>query len=199
MSQRRYADLVQHFRETGQLAAEAQRIKDAAFADRLRVRDPQAYARLLSQFFHAVTHAVARLFPDAPTGRDIYALIDQGDADAVMRAIAFLDADPRFFRSGYLKSALIVRLKRARLTEVDCSMLRRIVLQAVAPPGTSPLKAYIRLAVRVANDDLVTQLSGLHAHPDPNVRGRARAMLTALASPRPPNKPTKAKREPRCP
>jgi hypothetical protein len=56
--------------------------------------------------FHARRHDVAAVIPPAPR-------VSRGDPSAVEAAVTFIEADPWFFRSGYIKRWLMESLSRA--------------------------------------------------------------------------------------
>lgn len=60
--------------------------------------------------------------------------------------ICFLEVDPRFFRSGYIKQVILTRLKRSVLCEHDQRRLRGVCVDAVSRRGGREFKYYCRLA-----------------------------------------------------
>lgn len=86
----------------------------------------------------------------------------EGDADAVEEAIRFLEADARFFRSGYIKADLCNQLKRLSLSEQDRERLRRVILGVVEDhrPGIRrETRHFGRLAAAVADGALIAELA----------------------------------------
>src|SRR5690349_20995794 len=57
--------------------------------------------------------------------------LSQGDAEAVELAIQFLEEDPWYYRSGYIKERLIQRIKRASLSPDQRSRLRDVIIEVV--------------------------------------------------------------------
>ena len=97
--------------------------------------------------------------------------------------ITFLEVDPWFFGSGYLKEKMIQRLKQATLTEVQKARLRTVSLDAVLRRPHREFKHYCRLARAVRTPDFVGNVERIAANPkDGAQRYRARSMLEALAS-----------------
>jgi len=95
-------------------------------------------------------------------------------------AIEFLEADPWFFRSGYIKGALIRMINRLSLTAEQAGRLRSVVLNIVDRRDGQEFRAYCRLARRVDGADLRQSLQDRLAHADSAVRRRAGWVLSAL-------------------
>lgn len=93
-------------------------------------------------------------------------------------AILFLEADPWFFRSGYLKVELIRSLKRATLSERDVMRLGFVLLRAVDRRHRREFRSYCRLAAHVKTPELVERLRERLAADDTEVCRRARWMLS---------------------
>lgn len=97
--------------------------------------------------------------------------------------ITFLEVDPWFFRSGYLKETMIRRLKRAPLTDVDKARLRTVCLDAVLRRPHREFKHYCRLARAVQTPDFAGNLERiLEMSEDGSQRYRAGKMLQVMAS-----------------
>ena len=56
------------------------------------------------------------------------ALLVAGDAKVIESAVTFLEVDPLFHRSGYIKADLLRHLKKVQLSEDQKSRLRRVVI-----------------------------------------------------------------------
>jgi len=94
--------------------------------------------------------------------------------------VCFLEVDPHFFRSGYLKQDLLTRIKRSKLTAPIKRRLHAVLLDAVHRRGTREFKYYCRLAAAVADDGLRGQLEALAAEGTSARTSRARRMLVSL-------------------
>ena len=106
------------------------------------------------------------------------------DSDLLEFAVCFLEVDPWFFRSGYLKQILLTRLKRSELVEPFKQRLRGVLGDAARRRGTREFKYYCRLAVALANQQLVGELEALCSNTDTAVAQRARMMLEAIRNQR---------------
>lgn|SRR5215831_8198277 len=97
-------------------------------------------------------------------------------------AIDFLEADPWFFRSGYIKARLTRLINRLSLTAEQVDRLRSVVLNIVDRRDGQEFRAYCRLARHVDGADLRHHLRDRLAHADSGVRRRAGWVLDALGT-----------------
>ena len=102
------------------------------------------------------------------------------DSELLEFVVAFLEVDPWFFRSGYLKQILLTRLKRSDLSEPLRQRLRRVLIDAARRRGTREFKYYCRLAVSVADQELESELEVVRAGTDAAAAHRAKMMLEAI-------------------
>ena len=91
--------------------------------------------------------------------------------------VCFLEVDPWFFGSGYLKENFLTRLKQSDLDEATKGRLRRVLLDAVDRRGTREFKRYCRLAAVIGDEDLVSALEKASENTDGAVASRAKFML----------------------
>lgn len=109
-----------------------------------------------------------------PGFRETFHRLKSGEADDLEPLIAFVEADPIFFRSGYMKADCIRLLKRQNLTEHEADRLRQALLKVVDQRDRREFRHFCRLARAVDSPDLRAALrERLLTHPDPNVRRRA--------------------------
>ena len=94
--------------------------------------------------------------------------------------VCFLEIDPWFYSSGYLKQIFLTRLKRSDFDEATKERLRRVLLDAVHRRGTREFKYYCRLAAVVADADLVSALEKASEDTDGAVASRAKLMLDRI-------------------
>ena len=108
-------------------------------------------------------------------------LLKGGDHSHLEQAIAFLEADPWFFGSGYEKVHLIRYIKPPMLTPSDTARLQNVVLHMVETRHGSDFSAYKRLAKKVDDAFLREQLTRRLTSGDADTQRRARWVLEALA------------------
>jgi hypothetical protein len=94
--------------------------------------------------------------------------------------VCFLEVDPWFNNSGYLKQIFLTRLKRSDLDEATKGRLRMVLLDAVDRRGTREFKYYCRLAAVIGDEDLVSALEKASENTDGAVASRARFMLSTI-------------------
>ncbi len=124
--------------------------------------------------FHAFRSSLDPLFERAFQEK-IYC-----DKTLIEFAISFLEVDPRFFRSGYIKQIILTRIKRSVLCESDRRRLRGVCIDAVNYRGGREFKYYCRLAAALADDLLITQLEGATGGAPTARTARARIMLARI-------------------
>lgn len=104
----------------------------------------------------------------------------RGDPGGIDVLIEFLEADPMFFRSGYVKTQILRMLKRAPLTSPQASRLRAVILGVIAKRWGREFGDYARLALKLDQPSLRTSLNALLAGHDAETRRRARRVLATL-------------------
>ena len=171
-----YSKLVQDFARRGRLAREAHLDMHDAFRAGLRSHDRDGYRRLVDDMF-ALTNAAM-----PPNCAEFLLDLKAGSPRAIDVATAFLQADAYFFRSGYLKAAIIRRLKKAPLTGEQKRRLQGIVIERVKGPDRREFPAYCQLALAVRSPGLEEEVERMTADADPGVRRRARWMMLRFAS-----------------
>ena len=60
--------------------------------------------------------------------------LSSGENDAKESAIKFLEFDPYYYRSGYIKSKLLVRLKNIKLSASEVKRLQKVICNAIVSP-----------------------------------------------------------------
>jgi hypothetical protein len=111
------------------------------------------------------------------------AAIAAGEADAVADGLAFLEADPFTYRSGYARNARALRLAAASLTEQGRARARSVVLSTVDGERHCPQPGIGRLARSVADNALRRALRRRLHSPDPAVAHRALRVLAVVRRP----------------
>lgn len=124
--------------------------------------------------------AVDAVYP--PDFEAIYGRLREGNSAALESAIEFLEADPWFFRSGYMKAKLVRLLKRLPLKPDQVERLRAVVVSVVDGRDRREFRDYCRLARCVDGPELRQPLEHRLVHPDEGVRRRAGWALHALGA-----------------
>ena len=90
------------------------------------------------------------------------AALSAGDADAKESAIKYLEFDPYYYRSGYIKSKLLVRLKHIKLTASEIRRLQKVVCNAiVSRQPKCEFKYYAGLLKNIGSPEFHLQLEKL--------------------------------------
>lgn len=112
-----------------------------------------------------------------------FAALDQGEPHGIELAVEFLESDPWFFRSGYIKADLIRKLKRQVLSESMKCRLREVMLEVVDGRDRREFRDFCALARKIASPDLVDKLNTRLASENRRIKRHARWVLDALHQP----------------
>ena len=94
--------------------------------------------------------------------RDFLSALASGDADAKESAIKFLEFDPYYYRSGYIKSKLLVHLKHLKLNASEIKRLQKVVCNAILSPlPKSEFKYYAGLLKNIGTPEFRQKLDAL--------------------------------------
>lgn len=104
-----------------------------------------------------------------------------GDYSSLDVLIQFLEEDPYFFRSGYMKEALLRRLSVLHLGGSRTVRLRKLCLWAVDSCARRDFRGYCTLASRIADKELVEAVARRLENPESPVRWRAQKMLHVIS------------------
>lgn len=110
--------------------------------------------------FHNTTLATDFLW-----SRETQLNIRSGNRESIDDALLFLEVDPWYFRSGYLKETLIDSLKNAPLTDDDKSRIRNIIISIASGRNRREFRRFCKLAIKVTSDDfeqMLDQLARIH-------------------------------------
>jgi hypothetical protein len=102
------------------------------------------------------------------------------DGDTREFVLTFLEIDPRFFRSGYIKETLLKRLKSATLMKKERDRVNAVLLDAVRRRGGREFRRYCQLAAKFGSEALRDDVAELKGAADNAVAGRATMMLRYL-------------------
>jgi hypothetical protein len=168
------------YSKRGHEVNEAQTEVHAAFkevANRNDSSDPRT--RRWLNAIGAFQAAYARVYPD-PLRQ-----VDQGAKRAseidTADMLDFLEADPVFDRSGYMKEKLLTELKRRKLDQHEVVRLQTIILSVVQKDDhRREFLRYCRAAANVDDQPFRTELRGLQQSDDPHIAQRANWVLAAL-------------------
>ena len=106
------------------------------------------------------------------------AALSAGDADAKESAIRFLEFDPYYYRSGYIKSKLLVRLKNIKLSASEVKRLQKVICNAiVSQPPKCEFKYYARLLKNVGTPEFRQKLQALPVQGLPYLKARQECCL----------------------
>lgn len=108
----------------------------------------------------------------------VYESSELNDSGLIEFAITFLELNPMFFRSGYIKEEMLRKLKRSMLSEKQRERLRSVLLDAVNNRGTREFRRYCRLLPRVSNPRLIAALENTNKHGEGAQKHRAAVMLS---------------------
>jgi hypothetical protein len=158
-------------------AREAHQVLDQAFALARSHRGQPGPESLWHAAAKACHDAVAAAY--LPGFWDSYDGLRACDSAGLEPAVAFLEADPWFFRSGYIKGYLIGYIKRVDLPPEFVPRLRRVVLAAVDGCDHREFRSYCRLARKVDAPELRAALVERLTSADPRTRRHARWVLDA--------------------
>ena len=110
--------------------------------------------------------------------RDFLSALASGDADAKESAIRFLEFDPYYYRSGYIKSKLLVRLKNIKLSASEVKRLQKVICNAiVSQQPKSEFKYYARLLKNVGTPEFRQKLQALPVPGLPYLKARQECCL----------------------
>lgn len=109
------------------------------------------------------------------------ALLKKGDSETIETAITYLEANPYYFRSGYIKEKILRLLKQATLTKKQIGQLQDILINVIQRTGRRENREYRRLAQKIADDKFRARLQKIiQDSNDPRIIERAQHMLDGL-------------------
>lgn len=127
--------------------------------------------------FHDSYDALA--FPDG-LAKELE-LLKTGNLHAISSAIIYLEADPYFHRSGYIKQKLVRLLKKSPLTHDQKEQLREVIIKAIHENGRREFVEYCRLARVIQNELLIKRIQDIaHSAHDEFIIARAKQLLDTL-------------------
>lgn len=109
-------------------------------------------------------------------------LLKSGETQAVEMAVRYLEADPWFFRSGYIKEELLKRLRRVTLTDDQRERLRAVILARINKGSGREFRDYCGLAKHLMNDAFAAEVRQAMMSQDANISRRASWVMSSLES-----------------
>jgi hypothetical protein len=106
--------------------------------------------------------------------------LDRGDPDAIEEAIAFLEVDPWFFRSGYIKEIVNRRLKHVPLTRQQQTRLQEVIETRIQGKDVREFRTYCGLAAVVADGTFVRRVADLSESEDRRTARHARWVIETI-------------------
>lgn len=106
--------------------------------------------------------------------------LKERELDAIEFAVRFLEEDPWFFRSGYLKEEIIQHLGQCPRTALQDERLRMVVLQRCEGPTRREFRRYCRLARRLKALHFEEALNKLTQASSPRTVRHVRWVLEAI-------------------
>ena len=104
--------------------------------------------------------------------------LSSGETDAKESAIRFLEFDPYYYRSGYIKSKLLVRLKNIKLSASEVKRLQKVICNAiVSPQPKCEFKYYARLLKNIGTPEFRQKLQALPVPGLPYLKARQECCL----------------------
>jgi len=167
------------YSQRGRAVNEAQAEIHAAFKEvvnRNDQSDPRTKRWLKA--IEAFNAAYSRVYP-----QDLR-LVEQGTLPAseldTSDILDFLEADPVFFRSGYMKETLLSALKKRSLERREIERLQTIILNIVQNADRREFRRYCRTAATIPDEHFKEELQALQHSGDSDVRRRASWVLAAI-------------------
>ncbi|HXN54943.1 MAG TPA: hypothetical protein VN874_01645 [Myxococcales bacterium] len=127
-------------------------------------------------------HAIAAAWP--PAFFDQLQRCKHHDQESLDDMLDFVEACPRFFRTGYFLGMALRWLPRPPRSPTQTERMRAIVLAAVEGRPRLPFRRIPSLARAVDSKGMRAKLRLLVEDPDPSVRKRAMTVLDGLSGPR---------------
>ncbi|MBV1688858.1 hypothetical protein KRR38_14545 [Novosphingobium sp. G106] len=123
--------------------------------------------------------ACARAYPEPL--REVDRGIKRASEIDTVDMLDFLEADPFFDRSGYMKEKLLGELKRRKLDHHEIKRLQAIILSVVKKDDhRREFLRYCRASANVDDEHFRAELGALERSDDPHVSQRANWVLAAL-------------------
>ena len=106
--------------------------------------------------------------------------LEAGDSELLELAMAYVEVDPYYFRSGYLKKRLFRRLRRLTLSDAQRRRILQGIIYALRSHQGDGWKDFCALAAAFADVDFAQSVAHYISDDEPHVRRRAQILLKHL-------------------
>ncbi len=106
--------------------------------------------------------------------------IKEGDREVIEDAILFLDVDPWYDRSGYLKERLVDSLRGAPLTDQDKARIRQIVINMASGQNRREFRRYCSLAAKFTSPEFEDLIERMAKEQGPENQGKFAQLLRCV-------------------
>jgi len=144
--------------------------------EKYRDAERQLWERAAALFHKAVSEAYPANFWED------YNNLKKGDLAGLEAGITFLENDPFFLRSGYVKADLLKFISYMKVPEKYSSRLKNILLDAVSRRGGREFRHYCRLTKFIDREILRKDLAALAKASDPGISRRALWVIESIKS-----------------
>jgi hypothetical protein len=111
-----------------------------------------------------------------------FELLNAGDSTAIEMGIQFLEADPRYFRSGYHKEDILKILRKHALNADQCKRMRKLIVDHVRGRPTREMRAYARFAPTVTTPQFEAEIVSIAHNANRNAARHAQWVTECLKS-----------------
>lgn len=140
-------------------AREAQSLVHEAFRNYGRQQNKDKEKEL---WLHAVDNfnrAITEAYP--PGFWSAYEQLKAKDIEGLEIAITFLENDPWFFRSGYVKQELITLICKVPIASSQQKRLASVVMNAIQGHDRREFRMYCKLARRIVSDEMRREIKDI--------------------------------------
>lgn len=111
-----------------------------------------------------------------------FELLNVGDLTAIEMAVQFLEADPRYFRSGYHKEDILKALRKHALSDDQRARMRKLIVDHVRRQPSREMRAYARFAPAVTTAQFEAEIIDIAENANRHAARRAQWVIDCLKS-----------------
>jgi hypothetical protein len=100
------------------------------------------------------------------------------DEETIEFIFRFLEIDPNFHRSGYIKERMLDLVKRIDLNALKKERIRSLLINAVQNISGREYRRYCRLLPIVKNETIISEVLKFTSNKNGSLRSRAKFMMT---------------------